>query len=101
MWRELVSAETRLILFRGKDSDSGCMPAVILLLIAISIRAGLDMVINAELPISSNRAVGLTVCVRRYFAILAFGEQDDCTLWDSGTFRHRLWNRGISQRDCV
>jgi hypothetical protein len=42
-------------------------------LIAISIRAGLDMVINPKVPISSNRAVGLTVCVRRYFAILALG----------------------------
>jgi hypothetical protein len=70
MWRELVSAETRLIRFRGEDSD---LPAVILLLIAISIRAGLDMVINPKVPISSNRAVGLTVCVRRYFAILALG----------------------------
>jgi hypothetical protein len=70
MWRELVSAETRLIRFRGEDSD---LPAVILLLNAISIRAGLDMVINPKVPISSNRAVGLTVCVRRYFAILALG----------------------------
>jgi hypothetical protein len=66
MWRELVSAETRLIRFRGKDSDSGCMPAVILLLIAISIRAGLDMVINAEVPISSNKAVGLRAALLRY-----------------------------------
>jgi hypothetical protein len=49
------------------------MPAVILLLITISIRAGLDMVVHAEVPISSNMTVGLTECLRRYFAILAFG----------------------------
>jgi hypothetical protein len=52
------------------------MPAVILLLITISIRAGLDMVINPEVPISSNLIVGLTVYGRRYFAILT------CERWD-------------------
>jgi hypothetical protein len=66
--------------------------------------AGLDMVINPEVPISSNRAVGLTVGGRRYFAISTCVHVKDemvkvYTCCNTNMLRYRSQSRAISKRD--
>jgi hypothetical protein len=66
--------------------------------------AGLDMVINPEVPISSNRAVELTVRRRRYFATSTCVHVKDewlrlYTCCNTDMLRYRSRSRAISKRD--